>query len=236
MHFIDTDKLRNITPRTFRRADPYPWANPHGFLTQPAFDTLLAGLPEPGLFEARFGKQRKFGQESHDRFSLEYSEDLNIAPEWHQFVSELKSSEYTRWAKSLLGVWAIKSSFHWHYTPGGCTVSPHCDSRTKLGSHIFYFNSEDNWKPEWGGKTLMLDDRKNFTPRSAPEFHKFYRETPAKMLGNHSLIFKRTEHAWHGVKKINCPEDALRKVFIVVFNRVDPIKKLRKRLQARLFA
>ena len=29
--------------------------------------------------------------------------------------------------------------FHWHYTPPGCSVSPHCDSRREFGSHIWYF-------------------------------------------------------------------------------------------------
>ncbi len=38
----------------------------------------------------------------------------------------------------------------------------------------------------------MLDERKNFTPRSAPGFHEFSREVQAKLLDNHSLIFKRT--------------------------------------------
>lgn len=236
MNFIDTDRLHAITPRAFQSAHPYPWVNPHGFLTQPAFNTLLAKLPDLELFEARLGGQRDFGQKGHDRYSLEYAEDLDIAPEWHQFVSELRGNEYTRWVKELLNAWAVRLSFHWHYTPRGCSVSPHCDSRGKLGSQIFYFNTEDSWKPEWGGETLILDDRKKFTSRSAHEFHEFYQQTPAKTLNNHSLIFKRTEHAWHGVKELHCPEGELRKVFIVVYERVRPIKDLRKRLRARLTA
>jgi hypothetical protein len=37
-------------------------------------------------------------------------------------------------------------------------VSPHCDSPKKLGSHIFYLNTKEDWDPSWGGETLILDD------------------------------------------------------------------------------
>ena len=48
-----------------------------------------------------------------------------------------------------------------------------------------------------------------------------------------SLLFKRTEHAWQGVREIRCPEDKLRKVFIVVFERVRPLKTIKKGLRER---
>ena len=45
----------------------------------------------------------------------------------------------------------INFRFHWHYTPNGCSVSPHTDSVREHGSQLFYFNSEDDWDPAWGG-------------------------------------------------------------------------------------
>ena len=40
----------------------------------------------------------------------------------------------------------------------GVEVSPHCDSKHKLGSHLFYFNDSSEWDPSWGGETLILED------------------------------------------------------------------------------
>ncbi len=234
MKYIDKDKLKTISAAEFNKAYPYPWINPLGFLTEEGFTTLQATLPNLDMFESRFGKERSFGQKGHDRYSLEYEETLDVAPQWHEFVSELKSDAYTHWVKKLLGAWAMKLSFHWHYTPRGCSVSPHCDSRAKLGSQIFYFNTEADWRPEWGGETLILDDKGRLDFKSSPGFEDFDQKFAAKTLGNRSLLFKRTNHAWHGVEALNCPENELRKVFIVVFEKVRPIKNIRNRILGRL--
>jgi hypothetical protein len=97
-------------------------------------------------------------------------------------------------------------------------VSPHCDARHKIGSHIFYFNTEEDWDPSWGGETLILDDGGRFDRRSAPRFDEFDRVITAPALGNCSLLFARRANSWHGVREIRCPEGAYRKVFIVVLN------------------
>jgi hypothetical protein len=47
-------------------------------------------------------------------------------------------------------------------------------------------------------------------------------------MGNHSLLFKRGEHSWHSVTELTCPEGYLRKVFILVVNRVTPEVWLRR--------
>ena len=116
----------------------------------------------------------------------------------------------------MFGRRALRLVLHWHYTPNGCSVSPHCDARRKLGSHIFYFNTEKDWRADWGGETLILDDGGRFVADSAPKFEDFDRIIPAKAMGNSSLLFMRREQSWHGVKAIRCPPQAMRKVFIVV--------------------
>jgi hypothetical protein len=40
---------------------------------------------------------------------------------------------------------------------------------------------------------------------------------------------KRTDHAWHAVRPISCPEGRLRRVFIVVVNPDSLFWKLRDR-------
>ena len=91
----------------------------------------------------------------------------------------------------MLGRRFFSLRFHWHYTPNGCSISPHCDSKTKFGSHIFYFNTAADWDPAWGGQTVLLDDGGRLTPKSAPRFEDFDRVITAETLGNRSLLFAR---------------------------------------------
>jgi 2OG-Fe(II) oxygenase superfamily len=216
MKYINEGLMRALDAGAFQVREPYPWLNPEGFLTQTGFERLVATLPDAELFDKRFGELRKHGQQSHDRLALDYNPELPLAPEWHEFVAELNGPEYGKFLARMFGRGALRLIFHWHYTPNGCSVSPHCDARRKLGSHIFYFNTEENWQPEWGGETLILDDRGRFPASSAPKFEDFDRVMPAAAIGNRSLLFMRREQSWHGVKEIRCPPAALRKVFIVV--------------------
>jgi Rps23 Pro-64 3,4-dihydroxylase Tpa1-like proline 4-hydroxylase len=133
----------------------------------------------------------------------------------------------------MFGRRALRLVLHWHYTPNGCSVSPHCDARRKLGSHIFYFNTAKDWQPDWGGETLILEDNGRFVADSAPKFEDFDRIMPAKAIGNSSLLFMRREQSWHGVKEIRCPPDALRKVFIVVIEDWDLKARVRSLFRAK---
>jgi Rps23 Pro-64 3,4-dihydroxylase Tpa1-like proline 4-hydroxylase len=168
------------------------------------------------MFEADFGRVRKFGQECHDRYNLEYRDGLAVAKPWQDFITELRSPRYHSFLARMFGVSKFRLRFHWHYAPRDCWVSPHCDSKRKLGSHIFYLNSSDDWNPAWGGQTVVLDDGGRFRHSSSPSVADFDRSVEAECLDNHSFLFRRTAHSWHYVKKVECPEGMLRKVFITV--------------------
>ena len=187
---------------------------------------MRAALPEAERFQQRFGERRKFGQRPHDRYSLEYDDDLDVPTPWKEFVAELRAHRYQRWLTEMLGTRHFRLSFHWHYTPTGCSVSPHCDAKRKLGSHIFYFNTTHDWEAAWGGETVILDDEGRFSRRSSPSFNDFPRATESRSIGNYSLLFRRNGNSWHGVRPLTCPEGALRKVFIVVINRLHPVRRL----------
>ena len=45
-----------------------------------------------------------------------------------------------------------------------------------------------------------------------------------------SALMLRTDHAWHAVRPIECPEDKLRRVFIVVVNPDSLFWKVRDRV------
>lgn len=228
MNYLNYEKLASIETDAFRHRRPYPWINPAGVLTEAGYRRLLETQPDLPLFEANFGKQRAHGQRSHDRYTLEYREDLEVAQPWKDFVAELKGQPYLGFLKRLFAVRTLALNFHWHYTPSGCVVSPHCDARHKLGSHIFYLNTPQDWDPDWGGETLVLDDGGRLSCKSAPAFDDFERIVRSETLGNCSLLFARTDHSWHGVNEIRCPQGALRKVFIVVANRADPVTRLKR--------
>jgi hypothetical protein len=180
------------------------------------------------LFTSHFGETRVYGQQNHDRFSLSYRDDLPVGAPWKAFVAELRGTDYQTFLRRLIGARSFELSFVWHYTPQGCSVSPHCDSKRKLGSHIFYFNTEQDWDPAWGGETLILDDGGRFKYRSAPHFEEFERITVAEALGNRSLLFARKAHSRHGVRALTCPQGHLRKVFIVVINRYSPLDRVHR--------
>lgn len=228
---IQADRLAAVDPDTFRSTRPYPWVGMDGPLSSTAFEGLRRELPELQLMESSFGRRRAHGQSPHDRYVLEYHPDLPVAPLWHRFVGELEDGPYREWLAALFGTRRLRLSYHWHYTPSGCSVSPHCDARHKLGSHVFYFNTEDDWDPAWGGETLILDDGGRFRRDSAPGFEEFERSASAPTLGNRSLLFQRRGNSWHGVRPIASPEGRLRKVFIVVINRNDVPGRLRQWLR-----
>ncbi len=229
MKYIDLNTLNNIDTDAFRAVNPFPWINPQGFLTDQGLQALTDNMPDVSLFESRFGYNRKNNQTGHSRYSLEYEDGLAIAPEWEAFIQELLSPEYRELVSRLMGTRHIRLRMHWHYTPSGCDVSPHCDSQVKLGSQIFYMNTRDDWDADWGGQTVILDDHGRFATKSNPAFADFDREWVAETMDNRSIIFGRKGNSWHGVKAINAPEGKLRKVFILVYEDAHPFKLFKKR-------
>ena len=49
-------------------------------------------------------------------------------------------------------------------------------------------------------------------------------------FGNSAALMLRTDHAWHAVRPINCPEGKMRRVFIVVCNPDNLFWKVRDRV------
>jgi hypothetical protein len=229
-NYLDFGRLEAIDPVAFRGTKPFPHANPEGLLTDEGYAQLLANMPDLSLFEKVFGYRRLGGQEPHDRYALEYTSDAPVPEPWREFIAELRSDRYRDALTRLLSARSIELRFHWHYTPSGCSVSPHTDSEREHGSHLFYFNGEGDWDPDWGGNTLVLDDGGRLDFESAPAIEDFDNPTPAEIIGNRGLIFQRTDHSWHAVRAINCPADRMRRLFKVVASPRNPIRKLRNRI------
>jgi hypothetical protein len=230
MKYLDMEMLRNLDRKDFLAIKPYPYYNREGVLTQGGFQELLDNMPPVEMFKKNFGYERRAGQAPHDRYSLEYEPGLQVPKPWQEFIGELCSDAYRNEVTRLLGAKKVEFRFHWHYTPSGCDVSPHCDARREHGSHLFYFNSKDDWDPAWGGATLVLDDGGRLNYNSAPGFDEFDDAIECDSIGNYSSLMLRTDHAWHAVRAIDCPEGRLRRVFIVVVNPDSLFWKVRDRV------
>jgi hypothetical protein len=230
MKYLDIEKLRGLSRAEFLSVKPYPYYNAYGVLTEQGFADLLANMPPLDMFEQKFGYERRAGQAPHDRYSLEYTPDMPVPQPWKEFIGELCSDAYRREIERLLGAKKAEFRFHWHYTPPGCDVSPHCDARREHGSHLFYFNSEEEWDPAWGGSTLVLDDGGRLHYDSAPALEEFDAVYECQSIGNYSSLMLRTDHAWHAVRPVSCPEDHLRRLFIVVVNPDNLFWKVRDRV------
>ena len=87
--FLNHGRLAAIDAQAFRAVRPYPWLNPAGLLTPDGYRRLVQHLPEHRDFAPSFGKPRAHGQQSHDRFFLEYGADMPVARDWRDFVAEL---------------------------------------------------------------------------------------------------------------------------------------------------
>jgi len=228
MNYLNLTRMDSLSGDEFQAQHPFPWINPEGVLRVSGYRLLLDTLPDVSMFKKSFGYQRKHGQQSHDRYMLEYSDDLPVAEPWQEFIAELRGEAYHDFVCRMLGIRRFDLNCHWHYASSGCSVSPHLDSARKYGSQVFYFNTDQDWEPGWGGQTVVLSDehRKSHSPN--PEFADLESVAASQTIGNYSLLFARGAHSWHGVRALNCPPDHLRKVFIVVINRLTPLLRLRR--------
>jgi hypothetical protein len=234
MSYLNPAVMDAIDPAEFQARNPYPWVNPQYFIKPEAYGELLGSMPDISEFRAFFGKQRKHGQASHDRYVLDYERGMKLATPWRDFAEELCGDVYRDFVCRLLDVKQVRFRFHWHFTPTGGEVSPHCDSKGKIGSQIFYLNTAEDWQWDWGGETVVLDDGGRLSPDNAPAFEDFDAEYPAATEDNRSLIFGRRGNSWHGVRRITCPENYYRKVFIVVFEEHRPLRMAVKKAKRLL--
>ena len=219
--FFSGSSIDAVNSKAFQKREPYPWVNIPNMLTPKAFEQLRATLPEVSLFEKRVGVKRAFGQGYHDRYILHYQPHVEVSPAWKQMIDEIHGKTYDTFIRRMLGVRPGRQliyTLEWYYGWQGCGVSPHCDARRKLATHIFYFNTEDDWKADWGGEILILDDEKRWKAHSGPTFDELKVGASIDPRGNGSLLFQRTEHSWHGVRPLGAPANELRKLFIVTIN------------------
>lgn len=231
--FINYDLLDRFPVEQFRLRQPFPWANLQGFLTSEGFARLYREFPPLEVFEEHRDIDRAYGQRPHNRYYLAYETSIyhlgerprkgvlsreQLPASWRAFMDELESSvRYHEFVRRALGVQTFQARYAWHLGFRGSEVSPHVDSTNKLGTHIIYFNTSDEWDPSWGGETLALGGRR--TDVMNPDFSDFSTSAAAHVLDNGSFLFKNTPEAWHGVRRLTSPPGKFRRLFNVIFER-----------------
>jgi hypothetical protein len=221
MAYLNHDCIRAASAEAFQNARPYPWVNLQATLTPEGFEQLRTTLPDVTAFERHVGRKRAFGQGYQDRYLLHYRPGVVVSGPWREFLAELHRPPYQAFLRRLLGVRQSKRLIltkEWYYAWEGCPVPPHCDARRKLATHLFYFNTDEDWHDDWGGHILLLDDGGRLHPHTGPSFDDLAVGASIDPRGNGSLLFRRTEHSWHGVRPLECPPGQLRKLFIITIN------------------
>ena len=241
--FFNAAFLRDFAPADFTSRRPFPWADFAGILTPSAWEKLYQSYPPLALFEHHEGLERAHNQRPHDRYYLAYEQSIyhkgeksagvvhhNQLPDpWQAFLTELQNAPaYRTFIADLLETRNLTPRFAWHVGRYGSEVSPHRDADNKIGTHIFYFNTHDDWNMDWGGATLVLGGKK--TSGLNPDFSDFETEEASEIRDNHSFLFKNTLEAWHGVRALSAPPGNYRRLFNVIFheNESKPAKGLAK--------
>lgn len=139
---------------------------------------------------------------------------------WQAFLEELRTSAvYRTFIDRMLESGPLTVRFAWHMGFTGSEVSPHRDSEKKAGTHIFYFNTSEDWAREWGGSILVLGEKR--VKRKNPDVSDFGSVEAVDIRDNRSFLFKNTEDAWHGVEPLHSPDGQFRRLFNVIFERQD---------------
>ncbi|MGA2083912.1 MAG: 2OG-Fe(II) oxygenase [Terracidiphilus sp.] len=218
MNYLNLECLQRLSAEAFQSRQPYPWVNFEHVLTPEGYERLRETLPSVEGFDRQVGIKRAYGQGPHDRFLLHYHSGLGIAEPWREFIAELQGPVYQEFLRRMLGPRTFIPTFEWYYAWEGCAVSPHCDAARKLATHIFYFNTADDWDSSWGGEILILDSERRFPTHSGPSFDQLKVAASIEPRGNGSLLFERTKHSWHGVRPLRCPTGKLRRLFLITIN------------------
>lgn len=231
--FLNYDLIQSFPSEQFKSKQPFPWFDFHQFLTAEGFQILYDTYPSLAMFEKHVGIERVYGQRPHDRYYLAYESSVyhgsdkkgvvkhqDLPEPWQAFIEELETSQdYHEFICDLVGVREFEIRYAWHMGMTSSEVSPHLDGPDKISTHIFYFNTSQDWNLDWGGAILALGSKS--TNSMNPDFTEFAEAEAVQITDNHSFLFQNTPSAWHGVKPLTCPEGYYRRLFNVIFEVPD---------------
>ncbi|HMW00002.1 MAG TPA: 2OG-Fe(II) oxygenase [Acidobacteriota bacterium] len=242
--FLNSDRLQQIHLTTMRGQQPCPWVLFHQLITPDGFEQLCQDFPSLDWFEKHQDQPRKSNQRPHNRYYLAYQQSFfsyqkartsafikhsQLALSWQTLIEELQQPQYLQFLTHFFGTSAFQLQFSWHIGLTGSEVSPHCDWVGKLGTHLFYFNTSQEWSESWGGELIFLSNKQTDVPN--PDFEDFETHQALPFLDNRSTLFQNNPSAWHGVRPLTCPEGNYRRLFNVIATRLSRPERLLQQVQ-----
>lgn len=230
-HFLNDKLIESFDERTFTEGKSFPWKAFDQLILPDAFETLCNDFPPIELFDRYWDAERSYGQRPLNRYHLGYRRQSEsnektekgvvlhdrLPKSWQNFIEDLESPFYDAFIKKLIGETRPQRRYTWHLGVTTSEVCPHVDDKKKAATHIFYFNKSSEWNPAWGGRLLVLENKK--IEAMNPDFDDFEKETPIEFTDNRSFLFKNEDSAWHGVRPLTCPAGSTRRLFNVIFAR-----------------
>lgn len=175
--------------------DPYEWAFADGLFAPADAEALAASYPRDH-FKTIAGYDGEKGYEYEGRSLIGMgatvpSHIAGLSPAWRQLADTLLSPAYraamTKFTGRDLADAPVEVNV-FHYTPGSW-LGPHLDLKTKIVTHVLYFNK--TWNIADGGCLAIL--------RSAKMSDVAAKISP--IVGNSSVLV-RSEKSWHAVERV----------------------------------
>ncbi|WP_200935077.1 2OG-Fe(II) oxygenase [Brevundimonas sp. Leaf363] len=195
--------------------EPFDWAFANRLYTAEDAEVLARTYPVDHYKSvARLsGGEKSYTYEARPLIHIDSTDvafEDHLSDTWRQLARDLASPAYRTAMSRLTGLdlsTAPMEAYVCHFGPGAW-LGPHADLKTKILTHVFYFNSE--WRAEDGGCLHVL--------RTKNEDDKV--DTVLPLVGNSSIIM-RSDTSWHSVSKVESGATESRRSMNVIFYNGD---------------
>jgi Rps23 Pro-64 3,4-dihydroxylase Tpa1-like proline 4-hydroxylase len=174
---------------------PYDWAFANQLFSAKDSRSLVATYPRDH-FKTVKGYDGEKGYEYEARAIIQLGSSVtpffnDLSEVWRRFVQDLLSPDYRAGLSRLTGLDLMSvpmEAYVCHFGPGAW-LGPHLDLKTKILTHVFYFN--ESWQPADGGCLNILQSS-NMSDSIAEI---------SPVVGNSSVLV-RSNNSWHSVSKV----------------------------------
>ena len=226
-------------------SDPFVYGYVDDFLPAALYESLESHFPSPNTLSDL--QQLHRGKQFRKYWRGDPVDELASVPEpWRQWIDFIYSDRFVddcgRWSRDfltpyrktardfsvfkLLGNrpairnWKVELNCEFSMLPRDALLPPHTDSPDKVLTFMLYF-PQDNWSADWGGGTQVyrpLDEKYDsnwsncFLPRSHTDL-----VFDCEFRANRLFFFAKSANSWHGVRRLECPSEFLRRSFNFAF-------------------
>lgn len=177
------------------QSNPFSWALLENLYSTEDAETLASSYPHDHYKTVTgYDGEKDYFYEARaliamGAVAISHPDDLSEA--WKALANDLLSKTYRESMSQLTGYDLMTASLEvniFHYGPGA-SLGPHLDLKTKIVTHVLYFNK--TWDMNDGGYLTILNSK---NPEDI-----FKAVSP--IVGN-SAVIVRSEKSWHAVAKV----------------------------------